>query len=896
MTFNEFIKALTPEQVNSWWDTIAPKEAPEKVEEENWKYKLSKNGKILPFKYTVSELAIFCEIDFKSKDFSSNAANRDAFCEAFDFEVIEDLVYDNTEAQSFVTFHKSLKQTSAIFQDASNYIHNIISNNEINPYKIRMALRDAKKQAMVIIGMRAVFAFREENGKARIAMILDKELYESNKSLLNVTFEEKFNGKPENKVLISFEINAWNEIPLTIIENHTKEFLLQYNSIKNTKRATWNTEANTTNSVLKYLLFKGENVEKWISSTKKTRNHHIDFFTALEFEILNKSQGLICDRAKPEVNKYYDILKLAYEKLHYLTEIVQKEVFSKGKFNLLKKPTNQANYFQGYIWSKIYPTSKDNEDKWLAFTIGLDSDFHFNIKIDTVGLADTDKKRIEYLKKRGDFYNSKIVNRPKSDAFNNWDDLIDYCISTIKNLESDYYDLKKATALETKTENKENNFPLNQILYGPPGTGKTYTTKELAVNIINADFIKNLDKSLSEEDRRKAVIGEYDRLFQLGQIVFTTFHQSMSYEDFVEGIKPVMRGEEDGGLSYEIQDGIFKAIGNKAQSQESQESQVIVNNFEDSWNKLIELVRSQISNKKLLKIGSWDYGLSTKNSLKYSSLNSPSQYTFTITKQNVYDAFHNKKARPSGAFQKDMLDIVAFMKKELKLNENQIINYQDEKYKQNKKNYVIIIDEINRGNISQIFGELITLIEEDKRIGKDEAIEITLPYSKEFFGVPSNLYIIGTMNTADRSVEALDTALRRRFTFKELMPNSEIVNKKGFTDYSRNAIMEKINNRIEVLLDRNHTLGHAYFIKPDFKRSFENEIIPLLQEYFYNDYGKIGLVLGKGFVREKSIAKTNDKSIFADFETKNEVDIIKSYELIPFNEVDFGAAIATLLA
>jgi len=108
--------------------------------------------------------------------------------------------------------------------------------------------------------------------------------------------------------------------------------------------------------------------------------------------------------------------------------------------------------------------------------------------------------------------------------------------------------------------------------------------------------------------------------------------------------------------------------------------------------------------------------------------------------------------------------------------------------------------------------------------------------------------------------------------------------------------MEKINNRIEVLLDRNHTLGHAYFIKSDFKSSFENEIIPLLQEYFYNDYGKIGLVLGKGFVRAKSIAKTNDKSIFADFETKNEVDIIKSFELIPFNEVDFDAAITTLLA
>ena len=339
MTFNEFIKAITSEQVNYWWNNIAPAEAPEKVEGENWKYKLSKNDKVLPFKYTISELAIYYKLDFTSKDFSSNAATRDAFCEAFDFEIIEDLVYDNTEAQSFVAFHKSLQNTSTIFQDASIYLHSIISQNKINPYKIRMALRDVKKQAMVIVGMRAVFAFREDSGKARIAMLLDNKIYQSNKSLLNVTFEEKFKGKPENKVLISFESSNWNEIPSTILENHTQELLVQYNSIKDTKRATWNTEANTTNSVLKYLLFEGKDAEEWIKKSKKTRNHQIDFFTPLEFEILNKSQGLFCDRTKPDVNNYYNQLKLAYEKLHYLTEIVQKEVFVKGKFNLLKKPT-----------------------------------------------------------------------------------------------------------------------------------------------------------------------------------------------------------------------------------------------------------------------------------------------------------------------------------------------------------------------------------------------------------------------------------------------------------------------------------------------------------------------------------------------------------------------------
>ena len=153
------------------------------------------------------------------------------------------------------------------------------------------------------------------------------------------------------------------------------------------------------------------------------------------------------------------------------------------------------------------------------------------------------------------------------------------------------------------------------------------------------------------------------------------------------------------------------------------------------------------------------------------------------------------------------------------------------------------------------------------------------------------------MNTADRSVEALDTALRRRFSFVEMMPNEKVFDSLNFTDtYDRKGIMQKINQRIEVLLDRNYTLGHSYFIKEDFKNSFENEIIPLLQEYFYNDYGKIGLVLGKGFVREKAITAKNDKSIFADFDTKNEVDINKSYELIPFTEINFDEVIQTLLA
>lgn len=177
-------------------------------------------------------------------------------------------------------------------------------------------------------------------------------------------------------------------------------------------------------------------------------------------------------------------------------------------------------------------------------------------------------------------------------------------------------------------------------------------------------------------------------------------------------------------------------------------------------------------------------------------------------------------------------------------------------------NYVLIIDEINRGNVSQIFGELITLIEPDKRSGMKEALEVTLPYSKEKFSVPPNLYIIGTMNTADRSVEALDTALRRRFSFTEMAPDYGLLKGKP-NDYELDLgeLLETINKRIEALLDKDHAIGHSYFLRVlsgecSLKDVFFNEIIPLLQEYFYGNYSRIELVLGTGFVKSDSVTQT----------------------------------------
>ncbi len=185
------------------------------------------------------------------------------------------------------------------------------------------------------------------------------------------------------------------------------------------------------------------------------------------------------------------------------------------------------------------------------------------------------------------------------------------------------------------------------------------------------------------------------------------------------------------------------------------------------------------------------------------------------------------------------------------------VNRQKMFSKEGLLEYYLIIDEINRGNVAAAFGELITLIEDDKRLGASSEIIITLPYSKSLFGVPANLRIIGTMNTADRSVEALDTALRRRFTFEELYPNPmELRPVIEGLDVDLRRLLTAINGRLEKLVGRDHTIGHAFFIKvetvKDLRRVMANQIIPLLQEYFYSDYAKIGLVIGMPFLEVKA--------------------------------------------
>lgn len=232
----------------------------------------------------------------------------------------------------------------------------------------------------------------------------------------------------------------------------------------------------------------------------------------------------------------------------------------------------------------------------------------------------------------------------------------------------------------------------------------------------------------------------------------------------------------------------------------------------------------------------------------------------------------------------------------------EVVNdYQNYKNLQGKP-YVLIIDEINRGNVSQIFGELITLIEEDKRLGTEEELQVILPYSKKPFGVPANLYIIGTMNTADRSVEALDAALRRRFSFEEMPPNYDLEElNRVIGGVQLSNLLKIINGRIEMLLDKDHLIGHSYFVKvkniQDLQLAFQNKIIPLLQEYFFGDYGKIGLILGTKFFEEETKNKSVQLKSFFDYgdDGFEERKIYRLKDLSRMNEEDFKTAIIDLI-
>lgn len=480
-----------------------------------------------------------------------------------------------------------------------------------------------------------------------------------------------------------------------------------------------------------------------------------------------------------------------------------------------------------------------------------------------------------------------------------------------------------------ETENDMRNFPLNQILYGPPGTGKTFNSINRAIEIINPNF------DLTQE--RNLIKMEFDRLVTENQIAFTTFHQSMSYEDFIEGIKPEEPEKEGDPVIYRVKYGILRnhcieASFEIAQLREDDITEEVLD-FSILYDKFVEGIEEKLIEGKIVELEIKTGGKVLVESISQQGnviiKHHDGNRTYTVSKarltklqsaikdlddvSNINDEFRSIIGGSNSSAYWSVLNAIRKEKVSVPKNKEKrkytfeekkevVLSLSKSDFKNKKgKPFVLIIDEINRGNVSAIFGELITLIEDDKRLGKDEALEVMLPYSKEKFGVPPNLYIIGTMNTADRSVEALDTALRRRFSFEEMPPNYELKELK-YKIFGHNAydVLQTINKRIEKLLDNDHAIGHSYFLSKDEDKimvSFYKNIIPLLQEYFFGDYGKIGLVLGKGFVQQKDW--DNEDKFFADFdeESASDYEDRNVFKIIDYskNKIGFADAISKLM-
>ena len=468
--------------------------------------------------------------------------------------------------------------------------------------------------------------------------------------------------------------------------------------------------------------------------------------------------------------------------------------------------------------------------------------------------------------------------------------------------------------------------PLNRILYGPPGTGKTRETARLAVEIVTGK------KFSDNQEHREEILKLFRNFMKEEHIDFVTFHQSYGYEEFVEGIKPVIEEADDSNgadIMYEVKRGIFRQICERAKNVQSPDS------APEKDNATLEIDASQnvwivkLGTPEIYKKEAWEKGLK-KDCFKggFISAGRPNKKTnqtnfdnfveqckagdIVIASENRSgeimnfcavgklirnehyidnhpnrkgflcwptmwlwstvnkDEYENLKDYGAGVgyargfiFQRrDDINIK-------KLLQNLVVVNSGKK-QNNKPRYVLIIDEINRGNISKILGELITLLEDDKRTGGKEQLKTTLPYSGEKFSVPDNLYIIGTMNTADRSIAFFDTALRRRFEFKEMMPDHtlpEISTDVGGVDLQR--LLKTINGRIRNELGRDYQIGHSYFMNiksmEHLAKVFRNKIRPLLDEYFHDQRKLIAKVLeGSKLFDEQTLEWTEDDSAFKE--------------------------------
>jgi 5-methylcytosine-specific restriction protein B len=552
--------------------------------------------------------------------------------------------------------------------------------------------------------------------------------------------------------------------------------------------------------------------------------------------------------------------------------------YTKYKFNRQKFCKNQLvlEVIKEYV-------KKETPNSEMLLTTFASEIFISKAEYDQLPDSSDVKKNNRYFKKEEETIR---LNDGKFLVTTQWSvDTIVKFIDNAKKLGFEIFEIKEPTF--------SNALSLNTILYGPPGTGKTYNTIEIAVNAVEPTF---LPVGKSKDESRAAFKVRYDQLVAEGRVRFVTFHQSYGYEEFVEGLSAKTEGDQ---LSYFEKDGVFKSICDDAKLFRVATTGEISDSFDARWQVFSDVLAEAETGVKIETLSKKTFFTITdvtNNTIRFDKSKGNSVHTLSV---KTLKAVYNQEKEIKGGLQPYYGALIEHLSH---------IHVSQAKSQIERKHFVLVIDEINRGNISKVFGELITLIEPSKRLGQKESLEVVLPYSGDKFTVPDNLYIIGTMNTADRSLALMDTALRRRFDFVEMMPDYSVLTDEQNQPYCINnpeneidlvQLLLTLNKRISALYDREHTLGHAFLMPvvdkiklndhqgalTELANCFQNKLIPLLAEYFFEDWQKIRLVLADNQKpKELQLIKETDVNLADLFGDTDEVDVmddeLNDYQLI----------------